>query len=48
MRQIKDKAVKSKPKASQAKPQSRMDTLLQAIDTVISKKKADDSANSNK
>ncbi len=44
MRQNKEKPIESKPKASQAKPASRMDTLLQEIDKVISKKKSEDSA----
>ena len=44
MRHTKKKATESKPKASTAKPASRMDTLLQEIDKVISKKKTSDSA----
>lgn len=38
MHHNKNKAKEDKKKAVQAKPQSRMDTLLQEIDNVISKK----------
>jgi hypothetical protein len=40
----KKKKGESKAETLQAKPQSRMDQLLQQIDTVISKKKCSDSA----
>lgn len=48
MHHNKQKAKESKPEASQAKPVSRMDTLLQEIDKVISKEKPADSAKRSK
>lgn len=42
MPQTKKKAKESKNQASQGKPESRMDALLQEIDNVISKKKCSD------
>lgn len=42
MRQIKKNDTEKKRQASKAKPESRMDTLLQQIDSVIAKKKPQD------
>ena len=43
MRQIKNKAKEIKRDNAQAKPESRMNQLLQQIDQVISKKNTSDS-----